>query len=73
MSSCWRSKEAIWLASEWKLGKSSFKAKVNTDLSSAFSVTNKLGNIGKYSFGFEATEIGSKNKFKFGTQIELNL
>jgi hypothetical protein len=49
------------------------KAKINTDLSNAIFVTNKLGDIGKYSIGFEATEIGSKNKFKFGTQIELHL
>lgn len=61
------------MASEWKLGETTVKAKVNTDLSNAVFVTNKLGNIGKYSIGFEATEIGSKNKFKFGTQIELHL
>jgi hypothetical protein len=36
-------------------------------------VRNKLSSYGTYSLGMELSEIGIKNKFKFGVQIDLNL
>lgn len=36
-------------------------------------VKNKIGEFGYYSLGLEASEIGSKNRFKFGVQVDLNL
>lgn len=56
-----------------RFGETKVKARVNKDLSHAISVTNKLSTYGQYSLGVEASEVGTKNRFRFGTQIELNL
>jgi hypothetical protein len=68
-----RALDTFWLASSWKLGEATVKARINKDLSHAVSITNKMGVYGQYSLGVEMTEVGSKNRFKFGTQIDLNL
>ena len=49
------------------------KAKISKDLSHMITIKNKLGSYGTYSLGVAASEIGSKNKFKFGVQLDLNL
>jgi hypothetical protein len=61
------------VASEWRVSESRVKFKINTDLSHALTVTNRLGTYGEYSLGVEVTEVGGKNRFKFGTQIDLSL
>lgn len=37
------------------------------------TIKNKIGGYGFYSLGVAASEIGSKNRFKFGVQVDLNL
>ena len=37
------------------------------------TIKNKLSSYGTYGIGIAASEIGSKNKFKFGVQLDLNL
>lgn len=42
----------IWFCCQWKLANSVMKAKVNTELTHAVSITNDLGEYGSYSLGF---------------------
>ena len=53
--------------------KSTFKLRFGGDLTTAFSVKNNFGSYGTYLWGAEISELGTKNKVKFGIQIDLNL
>lgn len=62
----------LWLGSEWNLGDTTVKAKINSNLSHAISIRNKM-SYGTYTFGLEATDLPSKPRFRFGLTLDLNL
>lgn len=69
----WKGFDSFWLTSEWKWGGTTLKARVNTELTHAVTIKNKWGEWGSYSLGVAGSELGSKNKFRFGIQMDLNL
>lgn len=48
----WGGADSFWVASEWKSGNTTVKARVNPSLTHAITVKNKLGSMGSYSLGF---------------------
>lgn len=62
----------LWLGSEWNLGDTTVKAKINSNLSHAISIRNKM-SYGTYTFGLEATDLPGKPRFRFGLTLDLNL
>lgn len=50
-----------------------FKLKLASNWSAALSLKHKIGSYGSYTWGAELSDIGSKNKVKFGVQFDLNV
>lgn len=49
------------------------KAKVSTDKSVALCYQAVLNNYGKWTVGFEVSDIGKTNRSRYGLQLDLNL
>jgi hypothetical protein len=50
-----------------------FKIKLSSDNSVAFSLRNKIGSYGSYVLGIGINHLGSLNIPKFGVLVDLNL
>lgn len=49
------------------------KLKASSDSSAAFSIRNPMGVYGSYLLGVGLKDIGTRNRVKFGVQVDLNV
>jgi hypothetical protein len=52
---------------------SGIKAKLSTDKSVALCYQAVINDYGKYTVGWEVSDLGTTNKSRYGLQLEINL